>query len=345
MQSASLPKVSVVILNWNGKNFLEKFLPSVIASTYNNLQIIIADNASTDGSVSFVKDKYPQIEIIVNTTNEGFAKGYNTALKQISSEYYVLLNTDVEVTPMWIEPIIALMEARKDMAACQPKILSYNNKKQFEYAGASGGWIDQFGYPFGRGRIFDLCELDQGQYDAIEPVFWASGAAMFIRSSAFHAVSGFDVNFFAHQEEIDLCWRLQLAGYKIYVQPASIIYHVGGGTLPMGDKRKVYLNFRNNLVMLTKNLPLQERLWKILFRVGLDSIAAWKGLLSGSGITFIAIAKAHLHYWRWMFFTQYKRAHPPMSTSKLIGVYKGLIIWDYFIKRRKTFSEITARKN
>lgn len=345
MQSADLPRVCIVILNWNGKNYLEKFLPSVLASSYQNFELIIADNASSDDSVLFIKKNYPHIRIIANAANEGFAKGYNTALKQISSDYYVLLNSDVEVTPGWIEPIMDLMETDKNIAACQPKILSFNNKKQFEYAGACGGWIDQFGYPFGRGRIFELCELDQGQYNSVQQIFWASGAAMFIRSSAYHAVGGLDENFFAHQEEIDLCWRLQLAGFKIYVQPTSVAYHVGGGTLPMGDKRKVYLNFRNNLIMLTKNLPLYERLWKIFFRIGLDSIAAWKGLLAGSTITFNAIAKAHLHYWKWVLFKPYKRANKLLATSKLSGVYKGLIIWDYFIKRRKTFSEITARKN
>ncbi len=179
----------------------------------------------------------------------------------------------------------------------------------------------------------------------MQQIFWASGAAMFVRASVYHLVGGFDNYFFAHQEEIDLCWRMQLAGYKIYVQPASVVYHVGGGTLPMGDKRKVYLNFRNNLIMLTKNLPFIEKLWKIPCRVGLDSIAAWKGLLSGSGVTFVAIARAHFHYWRWVFFTPYKRKYKSIFTSKLHGVYNGALIWDYFIKRRKTFSEITERKH
>src|ERR1700749_3754016 len=257
------PLVSIVILNWNGRKFLEQFLPSVLASTYNNKKIIVADNASTDDSISFLQQSFPSIRIISNPGNEGFAKGYNTALQQIESDYFVLLNSDVEVTPGWIEPIIALMESDRSIAACQPKILAYNNKHQFEYAGASGGWMDNFGYPFSRGRIFDVVEDDNGQYNDAQPCFWASGAALFVKAAVYKELNGLDEYIFAHQEEIDLCWRMQLAGYKVYVQPASIVYHVGGGTLPHGNSRKVFLNFRNNLVMLAKNFTLGTALWKI----------------------------------------------------------------------------------
>jgi GT2 family glycosyltransferase len=339
-----LPSVAIVILNWNGKKFLEQFLPSVICSTYNNYSIVIADNASHDDSVLFVRENYPQIRILQNKINEGFAKGYNLALKEINADYYVLLNSDVEVQPGWMEPVIELMESDTDIAACQPKILSYQDKKKFEYAGACGGWLDSFGYPFNRGRIFDICEVDGGQYDYAKPVFWATGAAFFVKAEAFKLMEGFDEFFFAHQEEIDLCWRMQLAGYKIFVQPASVVYHVGGGTLPMGNKTKVFLNFRNNLVMLTKNLPVANAIWKVPFRIGLDNIAAWKGLLTGNSVTFIAIIKAHLHYLKWLFFYMPKKILLHKRNKRMYGQYHGLVIWDYFVKGKKTFSDIVSDK-
>ncbi len=340
----SLPSVAIVILNWNGKEFLKKFLPSVTASTYENYFIVIADNASDDDSIIFIQQNYSQVKILQNKTNEGFAKGYNSALKQITADYFILLNSDVEVTPGWIEPVISLMQSDDTIAACQPKILSYHDRNKFEYAGACGGWLDSFGYPFNRGRIFDICEFDKGQYNDVQQVFWATGAALFVKANVFNRMHGFDEYFFAHQEEIDLCWRLQLAGYKILVQPSSVVYHVGGGTLPMGNKTKVFLNFRNNLIMLTKNSPAAEALWKIPFRICLDAIAAWKGLLTGSSITFIAITKAHLHYWKWLFFFRGKKRQLHKNDYKLKGRYHGLIIWDYFIKGRKSFLEIVYGK-
>ncbi|MBP9741717.1 MAG: glycosyltransferase family 2 protein, partial [Chitinophagaceae bacterium] len=295
------PSVAVVILNYNGRNFLEQFLPSVISSTYSNCSIIVADNASTDNSVEFVQQHFPSIQILLNLNNDGFAGGYNWALKRVEADYYVLLNSDVEVTPKWIEPVIDLMELNKDIAACQPKILSWHNKTQFEYAGASGGFIDALGYPFTRGRVFDVCENDEQQYNTAEPIFWATGAAMFVRSKVFHQLNGFDGSFFAHMEEIDLCWRMQLAGYSIYVQPASVVYHVGGGTLPKGY-RKTYLNFRNNLIMLSKNLPVKEKIYKIPIRFILDGITACKDLFSGNSITFKAVFNAHIATVKWWFF-------------------------------------------
>jgi len=254
----SLPKVAVVILNWNGRNFLEQFLPSVVRSTYSNHVIIIADNNSADDSIDFLKIHYPGIRIIQNAGNWGFAKGYNEALRQIESEYYVLLNSDVEVSPGWLEPMVELLENNPAIAACQPKILSFLKRNLFEYAGAAGGWMDKYGYPFCKGRIFDLCEEDHGQYDQAEPIFWATGAALFIRSSSFHEQKGLDEYFFAHQEEIDLCWRIQLSGGKIYSCPSSVVYHVGGGTLQKGNSKKTFLNFRNNLIMLAKNWPSKK---------------------------------------------------------------------------------------
>ena len=342
---SSLPSVAIVILNWNGKQFLQQFLPSVLATTYGNCRVIIADNSSTDNSVIFLKENFPGVEVISLSQNFGFAKGYNEALKQVNCEYYVLLNSDVEVKQDWLEPIISMMEGTKLISACQPKILSYHSKSQFEYAGAAGGWIDSFGYPFSRGRIFDVCEEDQAQYDSIQKIFWASGAAMVVRSKLFHQMGGFDEYFFAHQEEIDLCWRMQLAGYKIYSCPQSIVYHVGGGTLPKGNSRKTFLNFRNNQIMLAKNLPLSEKWWKIPFRLMLDQLTAWKGLLSGDVGYFAAIIKAHLAFVYWIFFGKKKKfIYSKKKLNKLDGAYNGNIAWQHFYKKKNFFSEIIKAK-
>lgn len=340
----STPSVAIVILNWNGRAFLEKFLPSVIASSYEHKEIIVVDNASTDDSIEFLKQYFPSIKIIVNPVNEGFAKGYNTGLKQVESDYYVLLNSDVEVTTDWIQPIIELMESDITIGACQPKLLSYDNKDQFEYAGASGGWIDAFGYPFTRGRVFDSFEMDKGQYDDVVPCFWASGAAMFVRSAVYHQLGGLDEYFFAHQEEIDLCWRMQLQGYKIYVHPLSVVYHVGGGTLPKGNSRKVYLNFRNNLIMLAKNLPFLTACWKIPFRFGLDAVAAYKAIFNKDFGYFLAVAKAHMGFLYWLLFAKRKTFKPSIISNSFSGWYNGSVIFQYFIKKRVRFSEIIDSK-
>ena len=339
-----MPSVAIVILNWNGRNFLERFLPSVLASVYADKRIIVADNGSTDDSLVFLQQHYPQIEIIQNSSNEGFAKGYNTALRKTESDYYILLNSDVEVTPGWIGPVIELMEKDRSIAACQPKLLSWDNKKQFEYAGASGGWLDRFGYPFMRGRIFDICEEDNGQYDEATPCFWASGAALFVRAAVYREMGGLDEYFFAHQEEIDLCWRMQLAGYSIFVQPSSVVYHVGGGTLPKGNNRKTFLNFRNNLIMLAKNLPLGEVLWKIPFRVSLDVLSALRGLMRGDGGYFIAILKAHIHFIVWILLYKKRSVFPVKKGGKLNGWYRGSVVWAYFVRKKKTFLEIVGNK-
>ncbi|MEO8763260.1 MAG: glycosyltransferase family 2 protein [Ginsengibacter sp.] len=338
------PSVAVVILNWNGKYLLEKFLPSVMGTEYDNLQVVIADNASTDDSITFLKRNYPGVTRLRSDTNEGFSKGYNTALKQVSADYYILLNSDVEVTPYWITPVILLMESDKRIAACQPKILSFENKKQFEYAGACGGWIDALGYPFTRGRIFDYCETDTGQYDTSTQIFWATGAALFVKSAVFKEVGGFDEYFFAHQEEIDLCWRMQRAGYTIYVEPKSKVYHIGGGTLPMGDRKKVFLNFRNNLVMMTKNLPFSETIWKIPLRMFLDAVAAYRALIDGNFSTYISIASGHMHYVEWIITGRRGKRFPKIKMKNMVPVYNGSIVWQYFKKKKKTFSEIIPGK-
>ena len=339
-----MPSVAIVILNWNGKKFLEQFLPSVLSSTYVDKQIIVADNGSTDDSVSFLTRTYPQVTLLRSNINEGFAKGYNTALNQVTSDYYVLLNSDVEVTRGWIEPIVELMEADKLIAACQPKLLSYNNRRQFEYAGASGGWLDRLGYPFMRGRVFDYCEEDLGQYETAEPCFWASGAALFVRSHLYHEMGGLDEFFFAHQEEIDFCWRVQLAGYMVYVQPASVVYHVGGGTLPKGNSRKVFLNFRNNNIMLAKNLSPGRALWTIPLRFGMDSLSAWRGLMNGERGYFLAIMKAHFHFIGWLLFHKKRSVFAKAKKGELKGLFRGSAAWAFFVGKKRTFSEIVGNK-
>jgi GT2 family glycosyltransferase len=339
------PSVAIVILNWNGQKFLQQFLPSVLASSYSNYRVIVADNASTDDSVLYLTSNYSEVEIISLAQNFGFAKGYNEALKQIKSDYYVLLNSDVEVEKNWIDPVIDLMELDNTIGAVQPKILQQSNKKVFEYAGAAGGWIDNFGYPFARGRVFDTCEEDHGQYDTISGIFWASGAAIFVRSAVYHEMNGLDEYFFAHMEEIDLCWRMQLAGYKVTACPLSSVYHVGGGTLPVGNQKKVYLNFRNNLIMLAKNLPIAQVWWKVPVRFLLDAVTAWRQLMKGSPGYFGAVVKAHAGFLYWLFLKQSGSRFPHKRGVPSVGWYKGSVVKAYFLKKRVKFSEIVSKNN
>ena len=315
-----------------------------MASTYDNMDCIVADNASSDDSVAFLRQQFPQVRIISLPKNFGFAKGYNEALKEVQADYYVLLNSDVEVDPKWIEPVVALLEKDPLLAVCQPKILTFNDRTRFEYAGAAGGWLDHLGYPFARGRIFDYCEEDEGQYDSNQPIFWASGAAMFVRASIYHSCGGLDEFFFAHQEEIDFCWRVQLAGYKIMACPASIVYHVGGGTLPKGNERKVYLNFRNNMIMLAKNLPLSQALWKIPVRVFLDAVSAWKSLLAGEATYFVAVVDAHFGFVSWWLRSRKKSLYPVQKHTTLTGWYAHSVVWQHFVLRKRRFTEIIKNK-
>lgn len=338
------PLVSIVILNWNGRKFLEKFLPSVVATSYHNTEIVVADNASSDDSISFLESAYPQVKIVRLAKNFGFAKGYNEALKQIQADYYVLLNSDVEVEAGWIEPMVALLESNKTIGICQPKLLQYDQRELFEYAGAAGGWMDHLGYPFARGRIFDFCEKDEGQYDDIAPVFWASGASLFIRARLYHELKGFDEYFWAHQEEIDLCWRAQLAGHQVYVCPQSVVYHVGGGTLPKGNARKVFLNFRNNLVMMSKNLPVADAWWKLFCRIWLDALSAWKSLFEGQVTYFIAVIKAHFAFIGWFFYGRRLSNFPKRKDGKLQGFLHKMIVWSHFVKGEKRFTQIVKKK-
>lgn len=339
----SKPLVAVVILNYNGRNYLEKFLPSVIVSSYENKKIIVADNASSDDSVTFLQQHFPSVEIILLEKNYGFAEGYNQALASVSADYYVLLNSDVEVTRDWIEPIISLMESDEKIAFAQPKILSYKDKSSFEYAGAAGGYIDSFGYPFARGRVFDTLEKDDCQYKTTDEIFWATGAALFAKANVYNNLNGFYGYLFAHQEEIDLCWRAQLSGYKIACCIESIVYHVGGGTLPQGHFRKTFLNFRNNLIVLSRNLTLREKVWKIPFRLILDGIFAIKCLLNGDFVTFKGILCAHFAYYKWCFSKKEKYASHKKPLKHIRGVHRGLLIIQYFIKGKKYFSDFYTK--
>jgi GT2 family glycosyltransferase len=338
------PRVSIAILNWNGRNFLQQFLPAVLATSYDNYEVVVIDNASTDDSVLYLQQHWPAVRIVINNDNYGFAQGYNEGLKHIQADYYVLLNSDVEVSPGWLDAMVQLLEGDKTIAACQPKILQYYNKELFEYAGAAGGWLDHLGYPFARGRIFDDCEKDEGQYDTAEPIFWASGAAMFVRAEVYQALGGLDGYFFAHQEEIDLCWRMQLAGYKVYACPQSVVYHVGGGTLPKGNARKVFLNFRNNLVMMAKNLPRWEATWKISYRFLLDYISAFKSLLAGQKTYYRSVMKAHGSFMKWLLMTRKKGLFPPKKKHELYGYLHKSVVWSYFVRGKKTFAEIVDNK-
>lgn len=337
------PKVAVVIVHWNKQDLLEQFLPSVCQSDYDNLEICIIDNASTDNSVSYIKEHFPQIKIIELAENHGYAGGYNLGLKYISADYYILLNNDIEVPRNWINPVIDWMEKDKKIAACQPKMLDFIHRQQFEYAGACGGFIDKFGYAFCRGRIFNQLEIDSNQYDSAIDIFWATGACMFVRASSFHRAGGFDELFFAHMEEIDLCWRFQLMGEKVMVIPQSHVYHVGGGTLNKMSDQKTFLNFRNNLIMITKNANVSTLIWLIPFRATLDLISSIMFLLKGEFGFSAAVHRAHADFffkfskW-WKLRNQVK---PLIKNHHFTGWYNGSIVWQYFVKGVKEYSKIS----
>lgn len=334
------PSVAVVILNWNGQHLLERFLPSVLKTNYSNLQIIVADNASTDSSISFLAQHYPNVQIIENDKNYGFAEGYNQALAQVKAAYFVLLNSDVEVPEHWIKPVIDLMETDHNIAAAQPKIKWQQNKTMLEYAGAAGGFIDSFGFTFCRGRIFDHTEKDIHQYDTDIPIFWASGAAFFIKSNAWKEIGGLDADLFAHMEEIDLCWRLKNKGYQVVCCTSAEVYHVGGGTLDAGSPFKSYLNFRNNLIIMQKNLPFGEAIFKVFVRLWIDLAALFQFAFKGQFKFAFSINKAHYHFFKAFFKTAAKRSNQQISLKQHQGVLKGSIVWKYFIAKKKKFSEL-----
>jgi GT2 family glycosyltransferase len=332
-------KTAVVILNWNGRHLLESFLPALIRFTHGKARLIVADNASSDDSLNWLRNTHPEIDIITNHVNEGFAKGYNTVLKNVSEEYLLLLNSDVEVTENWLAPLETWLNSHPETAVCQPKILWHKNRQQFEYAGAAGGYIDHLGYPFCRGRIFGHLENDHGQYNNPVPVFWASGACMMIRNKVFREAGGFDASFFAHMEEIDICWRIRNMGYEIMCIPDSEVFHVGGATLPKNNPGKTLLNFRNNLSMLYKHLPPNKVFTVILLRLFLDGAAGIKFMLEGHGSDCIAVVKAHFQFYLRLLNGTIKRN---LSEPKKLHptIYRRNIAWQHYVLGKKEFSEL-----
>jgi hypothetical protein len=336
-------KTAIVILNWNGEKFLKKFLPTLIKNTPSeNTEIIIADNNSTDNSIDFLNQNYSTLRQLNFDKNYGFTGGYNKALKLIDAQYFVLLNSDIEVSENWLDPLINLLDSDTTIAACQPKIKSFHQKNNFEYAGAAGGFIDKYGYPFCRGRILDEIETDTGQYNDIRDVFWATGACMAIRADLYKKIGGLDGDFFAHMEEIDLCWRLKNVGYRIVCNPESTVYHVGGGTLPNNSPFKLYLNFRNNLFLLFKNLP-KGKLFPIIFsRMVLDSLAAFIFLFKFSFSDFYAVMKAHIHFYK--SFKKLRKKRKKLLSNAITTnhkeIYSRSIVLNYYIKKKQVFKSL-----
>ncbi len=342
MQENESLELAIVILNFNGKNWLEKFLPTVILYSPKNT-VIVADNCSTDDSVNYLKSNFPEVQLIHNEENGGFAKGYNDALKKVKATYYLLLNSDIEVTENWLSPLLKKMET-EGIAGCQPKVLAYNNKEKFEHAGASGGFIDRLAYPFCRGRILNHVEIDAEQYNYSTKIFWATGACMLVKSSVYWELEGLDERFFAHMEEIDFCWKANRAGYHFEVVPESTVYHVGGGTLAYESPKKTFLNFRNSLLMIHKNNSGIVFL-VIIRRLLLDGLAGIFFLLNGKFPHVLAVLKAHFSYYSMISSSQKERKKWRKLTHKPTnGVYNGSILWVYFAQKVKVFSQLNARR-
>ena len=338
----STPKVAIVILNWNGIKYLKQFLPSVLASAWPNLDIVVGDNGSTDGSVDFLKQNFPGVQIIQNDKNYGFTGGYNRVLEKVDADYFILLNSDVEVPAGWIEPVIELMESDAMIAAAAPKIRAFAEKDHFEHAGAAGGYMDVFGYPFCRGRMFYEIEEDRGQYQQSGEVFWATGAAMFVKSKYWKLAGGFDERFFAHMEEIDLCWRLKNMGYKVMYCAQSEVYHVGGGTLNAENPFKTFLNFRNNLLLLKNNLSFLRATLIICIRFWMDLLAIFRFLNEGKRRDAWAVSRAHQNFILHIF----KGGGPKTKRSNLPdlkGMYRRSIVWDFFMKKKNTFTALNPK--
>ena len=338
-----MDKLAIVILNWNGAAMLRQYLPSVLNHSSDEAVVYVADNASTDGSIELLRQEFPQCRLIMLEKNWGFAEGYNKALRQVEAEYYLLLNSDIEVTHHWLTPMLSFMDSCPDVAACQPKLLSVADHNRFEYAGACGGFLDRYGYPFCRGRVFETVEPDKGQYDQPAEVMWATGAALMIRATDYWAVGGLDARFFAHCEEIDLCWRLRIRGRKVCCLPASQVYHVGGGTLPKANPMKTFLNFRNNLTMLYKCLPDSELRHVMRWRWFLDYLAAWEMLLLKRNLgDFKAIYKARraFHRWRNDFDADRRAIQDGRVVEEIPEQRRFSLLWQYYAKGRKFFSTL-----
>lgn len=330
-------KTAIVILNWNGRKLLEQFLPSIIKFNSNNATIYVADNASTDTSISFIKEEFSTVKIVENTSNGGYAKGYNDALQHIKADIYCLINSDIEVTNNWLPPILEVFNNEPNTAIIQPKLLDFNNKTKFEYAGAGGGFVDLLGYPYCRGRIFNHLETNTGQFDDISDIFWASGACFFIRSKVFHKLNGFDEDYFAHQEEIDLCWRTQNEGYNIKYVGTSTVYHVGGATLKENSPRKTYLNFRNSLLTILKNVPTKLLLFTIFSRLVLDGVAGIKFIVELRPVHSFAILKAHLSFYKNL--PKFIKKRKKLQRKTNYHIHQS-VVWQYFILGRKKFEDL-----
>lgn len=340
-------KVAIVILNWNGAKLLQQFLPNVLENSLGNgIDVIVVDNASTDNSLEVMKSSFPDVRTISFNHNFGFAGGYNEALKLIDAEYYLLLNSDVEVSKGWLHPLISALDTNSTVAAVMPKIISYKHKTHFEYAGATGGYMDRYGYPYCRGRLFNVVEEDKGQYDSMAEVFWVTGCCMLIRSSVFHKVGGFDSDFFAHQEEIDLCWRMKSRGYKLLCLPQSVVYHVGGASLAVGNPHKTYLNFRNNLLLLYKNLPEKDLNKTIFIRYILDGIAGVKFLFADGLKHMWAVVRAHRDFRKLKGEFKIKRQEniKNMVVDYHPEIYNGLLLNDYYLKGITTYNALHKQK-
>ena len=338
-----MKKLAIVILNWNGAAMLRQYLPSVIEHSRDEATVIVADNASTDDSLELMHTEFPEVPLIMLSKNWGFAEGYNKALRQVDAQYYLLLNSDIEVTPHWLTPLLQFMDAHDDVAACQPKLLSIYNKVSFEYAGASGGYLDRYGYPFCRGRLFDTVEQDHGQYDDTADVLWATGAALMIRASDYWDCGGLDGRFFAHNEEIDLCWRLRIRGRRVVCLPQSHVYHVGGGTLPKSNPMKTFLNFRNNLTMLYKCLPDSELRHVMRWRWALDYLAAWEMLLLKRNLgDFRAVYRARRAFrcWRHQFDADRQAIQASRHLSSVPESRRFSLLWQYYVRGRHHFSDL-----
>lgn len=338
-----MTKTAIVILNWNGRKILEQYLPTVLHYSAEEAEVVVADNHSTDDSVSYLRENFPQVRVIVLNKNYGFAEGYNQALRQVEAEYYILLNSDVEVTEHWLTPLVSYMDAHPSVAACQPKLLSVFSRQNFEYAGGCGGFIDRMGYPFCRGRLFDTVESDKGQYDEPCEVMWATGACLFIRSKDYWEVGALDGRFFAHNEEIDLCWRLRLMGRSVVCLPQSVVYHVGGGTLAKENPMKTFLNFRNNLTMLYKNLPDNELRSVMRWRWFLDYLAAWQTLiLNRNWGDFCAIYRARKAFCKWKseFRADRERIQKSRVVKRVPERKDFSLLWQYYAKRHRCYSEL-----
>ncbi len=330
-------KTAVVILNWNGEKLLEQFLPSIVKHSSEDIAIYVADNASTDNSIQFVKDNFPTVKIVINKENGGYAKGYNDALQHIKADIYCLINSDIEVTENWLPPILNIFKQEGNTAIIQPKILDFKDKNKFEYAGAAGGFIDFFGYPYCRGRVFNSLETDQGQYNLTSDIFWASGACFFIRSAVFHQLKGFDEDYFAHQEEIDLCWRAQNEGFSIKYIGESTVYHVGGATLQESNPRKTYLNFRNSLLTALKNVPSKNLFLVIFIRLVLDGVAGLKFALELRPIHTWSVLKAHLSFYRNL--NKFIKKRKQIQRKSNYSIHTS-VVWQHFVLQRKKFNSL-----